>query len=169
VISSFRGVTPEVHDDAWVADTATLLGAVAVGARSSVWLGTVVRADVAPIRIGEDTNLQDNCTLHADPGAPLTIGDRVTVGHAAVLHGCTVGSDVLVGMAAVVLNRARIGAGSIVAAGAVVLEDTDIPPGSLVAGVPAKVRRGLTDAERERVGRNAAAYVELAREHRAAT
>lgn len=166
MISSFRGVTPEVAGDAWVAETATVLGDVVVGARSGVWFGAVVRADVAPIRVGEATNLQDNCTLHADPGAPLTVGDRVTVGHAAVLHGCTVGSDALVGMAAVVLNRARIGEGSMVAAGAVVLEDTEVPPGSLVAGVPARVRRPVTDAERERVRRNAAGYVLLAEEQR---
>jgi carbonic anhydrase/acetyltransferase-like protein (isoleucine patch superfamily) len=164
VILSFRGVTPEVADEAWVADNATVLGDVVLGARSGVWFGSVVRADVAPIRVGEETNLQDNCTLHADPGAPLTVGDRVTVGHAAVLHGCTVGSDVLVGMAAVVLNRARIGAGSVVAAGAVVLEDTEVPPGSLVAGVPAKARRPVTRAERERARRGVDTYVRLARE-----
>ncbi len=166
MIHSFRGVTPRVHDQAWVADSATVLGDVVVGARSGVWFGTVVRADTAPIRVGEETNLQDNCTLHADPGAPLTIGDRVTVGHGAVLHGCTVGSDVLVGMGAVVLNRARIGDGSMLAAGAVVLEDTDVPEGSLVAGVPGRVRRQVTDAERERVRRNAGSYVRLAAEHR---
>lgn len=157
---------PQVDADAWVADDATLVGAVTVGPEASVWYAAVVRADCAPIAIGPRSNVQDGCVLHADPGTPLTLGAGVTVGHRAVLHGCTVGDDTLVGMGAVVMNGAVIGAGSLVAAGAVVMEGTEVPPGSLVAGVPAKVRRPLTEEEQEGLRGNARTYVELARGHR---
>jgi len=165
VITTFDGTTPTVEDGAWVADNATVLGDAEIGAGSGVWFGAVVRADTESIRIGRDTNIQDNCVLHADPGAPLTIGDRVSIGHVAVLHGCTVESDVLIGMGAVLMNHARIGSGSLVAAGAVVVEGTVVPPGSLVAGVPGKVRRELTDDELEHVRTNARQYADLTRRH----
>jgi len=167
MIVTFSGTTPTVEDGAWVADNATVLGDVVLGPGSGVWFGAVVRADTASIRVGRDTNVQDNCVLHADPGAPLAVGDRVSIGHTAVLHGCTVESDVLVGMGAIVMNHARIGSGSLVAAGALVLEGTDVPPGSLVAGVPAKVRRPLTEEESAHVRLNAEHYVALARQHSA--
>jgi len=169
MIASFSGATPTVDAGAWVADNATVLGDVEIAAGAGIWFGAVVRADVESIRIGGDTNVQDNCVLHADPGAPLSIGDRVSVGHTAVLHGCTIGSDVLVGMGAVVMNNARVGSGSLVAAGALVLEGTVVPPGSLVAGVPGKVRRPLTDEELEHVRANARHYADLARRHLAPT
>ena len=162
------GRHPAVHDEAWVAPTAVLVGAVELGAQASVWYGTVVRADTETITIGARTNLQDGVVVHADPGVPVTVGGGVSVGHRAVLHGCTIGDDVLVGMGAVVLNGARIGAGSLIAAGTVVLEGAEIPPGSLVAGLPGKVRRELTDAEREAITRNARDYCALARTHAAA-
>ena len=165
MITTFSGMTPTVEDGAWVADNATVLGDAEIGAGSGIWFGAVVRADTASIRIGRDTNVQDNCVLHADPGAPLSIGDRVSIGHLAVLHGCTVESDVLIGMGAIVMNNARIGSGSLVAAGAVVLEGTEVPAGSLVAGVPGKVRRPLTDEELEQVRTNALRYVDRARRH----
>ncbi len=165
MITTFDGTTPTVEDGAWVADNATVLGDAEIGAGSGVWFGAVVRADTESIRIGRDTNIQDNCVLHADPGAPLTIGDRVSIGHVAVLHGCTVESDVLIGMGAVLMNHARIGSGSLVAAGAVVVEGTVVPPGSLVAGVPGKVRRELTDDELEHVRTNARQYADLTRRH----
>jgi carbonic anhydrase/acetyltransferase-like protein (isoleucine patch superfamily) len=165
VITTFDGTTPTVEDGAWVADNATVLGDAEIGAGSGVWFGAVVRADTESIRIGRDTNIQDNCVLHADPGAPLTVGDRVSIGHVAVLHGCTVESDVLIGMGAVLMNHARIGSGSLVAAGAVVVEGTVVPPGSLVAGVPGKVRRELTDDELEHVRTNARQYADLTRRH----
>jgi carbonic anhydrase/acetyltransferase-like protein (isoleucine patch superfamily) len=165
VITTFDGTTPTVEDGAWVADNATVLGDAAIGAGTGVWFGAVVRADTESIRIGRDTNIQDNCVLHADPGAPLTIGDRVSIGHVAVLHGCTVESDVLIGMGAVLMNHARIGSGSLVAAGAVVVEGTVVPPGSLVAGVPGRVRRELTDDELEHVRTNARQYADLTRRH----
>ena len=166
MILTFAGRVPEVDASAFVAPNATLIGAVTLGAESSVFYGSVLRADRDSITLGARSNLQDNVTVHCDPGAPVVIGSGVSVGHAAVIHGCTIEDDCLIGMSATVLNRAVIGRESLVAAGAVVLEDTVIPPRSLVAGVPAKVRRQLTDDEVEGLRRNASTYVELAREHR---
>jgi carbonic anhydrase/acetyltransferase-like protein (isoleucine patch superfamily) len=163
------GHSPDVHPDAWVAPGAVLAGDVTVGAESGVWYTTVVRADFAPIRIGTRSNLQDGCVVHADPGFPATIGDGVTVGHRAVVHGCTVGDDVLVGMGAVLMNGVEVGAGSLIAAGAVLTQGTVVPPGSLVAGVPGKVRRELTEQERDSIPLSAAAYVHLLGLHRDAT
>jgi carbonic anhydrase/acetyltransferase-like protein (isoleucine patch superfamily) len=133
-----------------------------------VFFGAVLRADRDAIDLGERSNLQDNVVVHGDPGSPTRIGRGVSVGHGAVLHGCTIEDDCLIGMSATVLNRAVIGAGSLVAAGAVVLEDTVVPPGSLVAGVPAKVRRELTEEEREGIRRNSRTYVALGRAYLAA-
>ncbi|MDQ7904653.1 gamma carbonic anhydrase family protein [Phytohabitans sp. ZYX-F-186] len=127
----------------------------------------MLRGDGDEIRIGRDSNVQDGCVLHTDPGFPVTVGERVSVGHRAVLHGCTVEDGVLVGIGAVVLNGARIGTGSLIAAGAVVLEGTTIPPNSLVAGVPARVRRETTGPERTRIVENAIEYVARARGQRA--
>ncbi len=128
----------------------------------------MLRAECGPIVIGADSNVQDNCTLHVDPGFPVTVGERVSIGHNAVVHGATVEDDCLVGMGATVLNGAVIGAGSLVAAQALVPQGMRVPPGSLVAGVPAKVKRELTEEEREGVTLNGTLYVELAKEHRAA-
>jgi carbonic anhydrase/acetyltransferase-like protein (isoleucine patch superfamily) len=159
---AFAGVEPRVSDSAWVAAGATLIGNVTIGARSSVWFMTVLRGDGDRIVVGEQSNLQDGVVVHADPGYPVSVGDRVSVGHRAVVHGATIDDDVLIGMGAVVLNGAHIGAGSLIAAGAVVLQGSSVPPGSLVAGVPAKVRRQLTVEEVAGVRSNAAAYVLLA-------
>ncbi|MBM9468018.1 gamma carbonic anhydrase family protein [Nakamurella leprariae] len=160
------GSSPEVDASAWVAPNATLIGAVTLGADSGVFYTAVVRADQAPITIGAGSNLQDGVVVHADPAFPATIGSGVSVGHRAVLHGCTVEDTCLIGMGAIVLNGAVIGTGSLVAAGAVVLEGTVIPPHSLVAGVPGKVRRQLTDDEHQKVVLNATHYVGLTRAHR---
>ena len=164
----FRGNTPRVDETVFVAGTATLIGDVVLGEHSSVFYGATVRADTTPIRVGEGTNLQDNVVVHADPGYPAVIGDRVSVGHGAVVHGCTIEDDCLIGMSATVMNGAVIGTGSLVAAGAVVLEGTVVPPRSLVAGVPAKVRRALDDDEVDAVRANAERYRTLAQEHRQA-
>lgn len=161
----FHGHTPEVDPAAWVAPSATVIGRVSLAADSSVFYGVVVRGDTEHISLGARSNLQDGVVVHADPGFPCRVGAGVSVGHGAVLHGCTVEDDVLVGMSATVLNGAVIGTGSLVAAGAVVLEGTVVPPGSLVAGVPAKVRRALGEDERAAVAFNAEAYVALSREH----
>jgi carbonic anhydrase/acetyltransferase-like protein (isoleucine patch superfamily) len=163
---AFGDAVPDVAPDAWIAPTATLIGDVRVHARASVFWGVVMRGDRAHLELGADANLQDNVVVHADPGHPTIVGERVSVGHAAVLHGCTVEADSLIGMNATVLNGAVIGAGSLVAAGAVVLEGTVVPPGSLVAGVPAKVRRPLTDDERAGIRRNAETYLMLSGTYR---
>lgn len=162
------GHTPDVHEDAWVAPGAVLAGAVVLAAGVSVWYGAVLRADVDLITVGERSNLQDGVVVHTDAGFPVSVGTGVSVGHRAVLHGCTIGDDVLVGMGAVVLNGAKIGSGSLIAAGAVVLAGTEVPAGSLMAGLPAKVRRSLTAGELATVRSNAETYTALAREHAAA-
>jgi carbonic anhydrase/acetyltransferase-like protein (isoleucine patch superfamily) len=163
---AFAGDTPAVHESAFVAPTASIIGNATLAQDSSAFYGVSVRADTAAITVGAGSNLQDNVVLHADPGFPCSVGAGVSVGHAAVVHGCTVEDHCLIGMGATVLNGAVIGTGSLVAAGAVVLEGTVVPPRSLVAGVPAKVRRELTEDESDGVRQNAARYVELARAHR---
>ena len=165
----FEGHTPQVSETAWVAPNATLIGKVTLSERSSVFYTSVLRGDMDTITIGERSNIQDGCVAHTDPGFPVTVGAGVSVGHRAVLHGCTIEDDALIGMGAVVLNGARVGAGSLIAAGAVITEGMQIPPGSLVAGVPAKVRRELAEADIEGLRENARTYVELAATHREAT
>jgi carbonic anhydrase/acetyltransferase-like protein (isoleucine patch superfamily) len=165
LLLGYGATRPEVDADAWVAPGAVVVGAARLLARSSVWYAAVVRADGDSIELGEGSNLQDGCVMHTDPGFPLVVGAGVSVGHRAVLHGCTVEDDVLVGMGAVLLNGSRVGRGSLVAAGAVLLEGTEVPPGSLVAGVPAKVRRELTADELAGVRDNARQYEERAREY----
>jgi carbonic anhydrase/acetyltransferase-like protein (isoleucine patch superfamily) len=162
----FGGDSPEVDPSAWVAPNATLIGDVTIREQASVFYGAVVRGDRDAIVIGPRSNLQDNVTVHGDLGAPVWIGTGVSVGHGAVIHGCTIEDDCLIGMHATVLNRALIGTGSIIAAGTVVLEGTEIPPHSLVAGVPGKVRRELTPDEVAGIRRNAQTYLELAAAHR---
>ncbi|QES40313.1 MULTISPECIES: gamma carbonic anhydrase family protein [Streptomyces] len=166
LITGIGGKHPKIDQDAFTAPTSVVLGEVTLQAGASAWYGAVLRADCGPIVVGADSNIQDNCSLHVDPGFPLTIGERVSVGHNAVLHGCTVEDDALIGMGATVLNGAVIGTGSLVAAQALVPQGMQVPPGSLVAGVPAKVRRQLTDEEREGISLNGTLYVELARTHR---
>jgi carbonic anhydrase/acetyltransferase-like protein (isoleucine patch superfamily) len=168
VTLAIDGITPQVDDDAFVAPGAALIGRVRLAAGASVWYNAVLRSDQENISVGTGSNIQDGCVVHADPGFPAEIGTGVTVGHKAVLHGCTVEDDCLIGMGAVVLNGARIGAGSLIAAGAVVLEGTEIPPGSMVAGTPGKVRRELTADEQARLKLSAEHYVAMATKHREA-
>ena len=157
-----------IHDSVFVAPGAVVLGNVAIGEQSSVWFGSVIRGDTEQITIGNRTNVQDLSVIHADPGLPCTIGDGVTLGHGAIVHGATVENDVMIGIRATVLNGATIGNGSIVAAGALVTEGTQIPPDSLVMGVPGKVVRTVSDAQRERIRHAAAHYVTAARVYREA-
>lgn len=157
---------PNVHESAWVAPSADLVGNVELRADSSVWYTAVLRAEFEPIVLGERSNLQDGVIVHTDVGKPVTVGTGVSVGHRAVLHGCTIEDDCLIGMGAIVLNEAHIGAGSLIAAGAVIQEGAVIPARSLVAGVPGKVRRELSDADLQRIRANADGYVGLKDIHR---
>ena len=167
MIRPYRGVVPTIAASAYIDQSAQVIGDVTVGERSSIWPNVTARGDVNSIRIGDDSNVQDNCVLHCDAGLfPLHIGNHVTIGHLAMLHGCTIEDECLIGIGAIVLNGARIGKGSVVAAGAVVREGTEVPPDSMVMGVPAKVRRQLTDEERVRFRENAKHYVEAARIYR---
>lgn len=138
------GVAPKIADSAWVADSAQVIGKVELGENVSVWFGTVIRGDSEAIRIGKGSNIQDASVLHADPGVPLTLGENVSVGHQVMLHGCTVGDGTLIGIGAVVLNRARIGKNCLVGAGALVTEGKEFPDGSMILGSPARVARPLT-------------------------
>ncbi|MFJ4901988.1 gamma carbonic anhydrase family protein [Streptomyces sp. NPDC088727] len=168
LITAMGGQEPDIAPSAFTAPTSVVIGEVTMAAGSSVWYHAVLRADCGPIVIGAGSNIQDNCSVHVDPGFPVTVGERVSVGHNAVLHGCTVEDDVLIGMGATVLNGAHIGTGSLVAAQALVPQGMRVPPGSLVAGVPAKVKRQLTQEELDGVKFNAVGYVELAKAHREA-
>ncbi|MEU2623854.1 gamma carbonic anhydrase family protein [Streptomyces sp. NPDC007157] len=166
LIVGIGGREPKIEDDVFVAPTASVIGDVTLKAGASVWYGAVVRGDVEKITVGAQANVQDNVTLHADPGFPVSVGERVSIGHNAVVHGATVGDDCLIGMGATVLNGAVIGAGSLVAAQALVPQGMVVPAGSLVAGVPAKVRRELSEEERQGVTLNGTLYAELAKAHR---
>jgi carbonic anhydrase/acetyltransferase-like protein (isoleucine patch superfamily) len=163
----YRGVYPQLHETVFLTEGAFVVGDVHIGAHSSVWFNAVVRGDVCPIRIGEKTSVQDNATLHVthDTG-PLTIGSHVTIGHAAVLHACTVQDHVLIGMGAVLLDDCVVEPWSIVAAGALVKQGFRVPSGMLVAGVPAKVIRPVTDDERRNIGESPENYVRYVRHYR---
>lgn len=159
---------PQIHAEAWVAPNATVVGQVTLAARSSIWYGATLRSEFESIEIGEGSNIQDGVSVHVDPGFPAMIGAGVSVGHNAVLHGCTIEDGCLIGMGAVVMNGARVGAGSLVAAGAVVAQGVVVPPRSLVAGVPGKVRRELGDDEVANNRNAGLAYEYLSGLHRSA-
>jgi carbonic anhydrase/acetyltransferase-like protein (isoleucine patch superfamily) len=165
-VHSFGGHTPTLGRGVFVADTASVIGDVAIGDDSSIWFSTVVRGDVMPIRIGARTSIQDNTVIHVTSDfSGTTIGDDVTVGHSAIIHACTVSDFCLIGMGAILLDGCRIGRGCLVGAGALVTPGTDIPAGSLVMGSPARVKRTLDDKEREQIRLGAEHYVELARRY----
>jgi carbonic anhydrase/acetyltransferase-like protein (isoleucine patch superfamily) len=160
MIRAYRGVVPRIAASCYIDPSAQVIGDVIVGERSSIWPNATVRGDVNYIRIGDESNVQDNSVLHVEAEIwPLIIGSRVTVGHAVVLHGCVIEDDCLIGIGAIVLNGAKIGKGSVIAAGALVPEGMEVPPGSMVMGVPAKVRRDVTAEEQERFRKNAQNYV----------
>jgi len=162
LVVAFEGATPSIADDVFVAPGAVVIGRTSLAAGSSVWFNTVLRADHSTIDVGEGTNLQDNCVMHADPNHPATVGAHVSVGHSVTLHGCTIGDGCLIGMGATVMNGAVIGAGSLVAAGSLVTEGKEFPPGVLIAGSPAVVKRELAPEHSAGLRRNAAFYRELA-------
>jgi carbonic anhydrase/acetyltransferase-like protein (isoleucine patch superfamily) len=168
-IGSLGADMPALHPDAWVAPGAVVIGRVTLGGGSSVWYGSVLRADDDDIVIGAECNIQDLCCLHVDAGEPAVLEDRVSLGHHATVHGAHIESGALVGIGAIVLGRATVGAGTLVAAGSVVLPGTRLPAGVLVAGVPCRVVRELTDADRRSFAETAAHYVQRAARHRAAT
>lgn len=151
--------TPQVHPTAFVADSAQVVGRVTLGEGSSVWFNTVIRADNEPMTIGAGSNIQDGSVLHSDTGFPLSVGERVTVGHQVVLHGCTVGDESLIGIGAVVLNGARIGKHCLVGAGSLVTEGKEFPDGSMILGSPAKVVRQLTPEQIDGLRRSAQHYI----------
>jgi carbonic anhydrase/acetyltransferase-like protein (isoleucine patch superfamily) len=167
LILPFKGVWPDIHESAFIAPNATIIGRVRIAARASVWYGAVIRADLDDVELGEGSNLQDNSVIHVDAGVPARIGRDVGIGHGAIIHGATVHDGALVGMGARLLNGSVTGAGALIAAGAVVLEGQEIPANAVAAGVPAKVRGEIGDPGlRARVDRNAEVYRELAQAHR---
>jgi len=157
---------PTIHPTAYIHPTAVVTGDVALGARVSVWPTAVIRGDTDRITIGADTNVQDGTIIHVDHGVPTTIGARVGIGHRAIVHGATIEDDVLIAMGAILLNNVHVGTGSIVGAGAVCREGMRIPPHSLVLGVPARVTRQTTDAERQRIRNTVESYLDLQDEYR---
>ena len=164
-VLSFKGKRPVIADNVFIAPGAMIIGDVTIHEGASIWYNTVVRGDTAPIVIGRRSNIQDNCTLHTDADAPLTIGEDCTIGHNAVVHGATVANRVLIGMNAVILSHAQIGEETIVGACALVSEHKQIPLGVLVLGIPAKTVRALSEAEREQIASSAAGYCERAAAH----
>jgi carbonic anhydrase/acetyltransferase-like protein (isoleucine patch superfamily) len=158
MIYELDGIAPQIDPTAWIAPTAVLIGNVIVGPRANIWFGAVLRGDNEAIVVGEGSNVQENSVLHTDMGYPLTIGANCTIGHKAMLHGCTIGEGSLIGMGATLLNGAKIGAGSLVGACALVTESKEIPPGSLVMGAPAKVVRELDAGAKARLLQSAAGY-----------
>ena len=159
-------LSPAIHDSAWVADSAAVMGNVTLSEDSSVWFGVVIRGDTETITVGKGSNIQDNSVLHADHGMPLVIGDNVTVGHQVMLHGCTIGDGSLIGIQAVVLNGAKIGKHCLVGAGALVTEGKEFPDGCMILGSPAKAVRQLTDAQIEGLKMSAQHYIDNARRYK---
>lgn len=158
MIYALDGVHPQIDPDSWIAPDANVIGKVAVEAGASIWFGATLRGDNEEIRVGAGSNVQENCVLHTDMGYPLTIGPNCTIGHKAMLHGCTIGEGSLVGMGATLLNGCRIGRGCLIAAGALITEGKEIPDGSLVMGAPGKVVRVLDAEARARLLKSAEGY-----------
>jgi carbonic anhydrase/acetyltransferase-like protein (isoleucine patch superfamily) len=168
LVLSYSGVWPRIAEDAFIAPTAVIVGDVTIESGANIWFGAVLRGDVAPIRIGARSNVQDGCVLHTDAGAPATIGVECTLGHGAIVHGATIGDGTLVGMRATVLNHAVVGAGCLIAAATLIPEGKQIAPGQLVMGIPGKAIRAVTEAEQARIRDGVAHYLAYAREYAAA-
>lgn len=169
MIHSFEGKSPRTGQASFIAWNAEVIGDVELAEQSSVWYSASIRGDIDSITIGWGSNVQDNAALHVDEGVPLRVGRNVTIGHGAVVHGCTVGDDTLIGMGAIILNHARIGKGCVVGAGALVTEGKEFPDRSLIVGSPARAVRTIRDEEAEKVLENARHYRERARLHHRAT
>lgn len=166
MIRDLKGVKPNIHEEAFVAETAVVIGDATIGEGSSIWYGAVLRGDIENIKIGKFTNIQDNATVHTETDIPTTLGDYTVVGHNAIIHGCTIGNNCLVGMGAIVLNNVIIGDNTIIGAGSVVTEGKIIPPNSLVLGIPGKVVRKITENEIKAIRDNAIRYYKLSKKHK---
>ena len=165
MIRELKGIEPNIHNDTFIADTAMVIGDVNIGEGTSIWYGAVLRGDIENITIGKFSNIQDNATVHTETDIPTKVGDYTVVGHNAVVHGCTIGDNCLIGMGAIILNEAIIGDNCIIGAGTVVTEGKNIPPNSLVMGVPGKVVRQVSDEEIEAIKKNAIRYNRLYKKH----
>lgn len=165
-IYELDGMAPQAAASAWVADSAQVIGDVTLGDDVSIWFGSVLRGDTSQLRIGAGSNIQDGSVLHADPGKPLVVGERVTVGHQVMLHGCTIGDESLIGIGAVVLNGAKIGKNCLVGAGALVTEGKEFPDGSMIIGSPAKAVRQLSPEQIEGLRKSAQHYIDNARRYK---
>jgi carbonic anhydrase/acetyltransferase-like protein (isoleucine patch superfamily) len=166
MIHNLGDAKPDIHEDAWVAPDARVIGRVRLKAGASVWFQSVLRGDNEWIEIGEGSNVQDGTVMHTDMGYPLTVGDRVTIGHKVMLHGCTIGADTLIGIGSIILNGARIGSNTVVGANSLVTEGKEFPDGVLILGAPAKVVRELSEEEIAMIGHSAEHYVQNARRYR---
>ncbi|MFH5835976.1 gamma carbonic anhydrase family protein [Proteiniclasticum sp. C24MP] len=166
MIKEFKGVRPEIQENCFIAENATLIGDIRIGEQSSVWYGTVIRGDVAPIRIGRQTNIQDNSILHTDKGLTLTIGDHVTIGHGCIIHGASILGNSIIGMGSILLNGSEIGKNTMIGAGSLVTEGKKIPEGELWMGRPAKFVRKLTIEEIVKLENSAKHYFDYAMEHK---
>ncbi len=172
MFKTYKDKTPKIDKSAFVAENAVIIGDVEIGEKASIWYGVAIRADINHVRIGAETNIQENTVIHVDLNdrglgdCATIIGDRVTVGHGAILHGCKIGDDCLIGMGAIVLSGASIGAGSVIAAGALVKEGQQIPPHSMVMGMPAEVKRQLPEEALEKIRASARHYVDLAEDYK---
>lgn len=165
MIKDLKDKKVNIHPDTFIAETASIVGDVTIGEGSSFWYGSVARGDMNYVKIGKFTNIQDNATVHVDSERPCVIGDYTTVGHNAIIHGCTVGDNCLIGMGAIILNGAVIGDNSIIAAGALITEDSVIPENSLVMGSPGKIRRQVDEEGVKRIRQNAITYEKMWKEH----
>lgn len=161
MIKELKGKKPNIDKDAFIAETASVLGDVTLGEGSSIWYGAVARGDIAPIIIGKFSNIQDNATVHNETNIPAIVGDYTVVGHNAIIHGCTIGNNCLIGMGSIILNRAVVGDNCIIGAGSLITQGKVIPPNSMVVGTPGKVIRQVTDDELEKVKKNAIRYSDL--------
>ncbi|MDK2798494.1 MAG: hypothetical protein PWP27_74 [Clostridiales bacterium] len=165
MILKYKNYYPKIHKSCFIANSANIIGNVEIGEDSSIWFNAVLRGDVASITVGRKTNIQDGCIIHGDTGTNTVIGDGVVVGHNAILHGCQIYHNCLIGMGATVLNNARIGENCIIGAGALITSDKEIPPNSLVLGSPAKVIRKLTEQEIQSIFKRAQGYIDLSKEY----
>lgn len=165
MIRDFKTFKPKIGKNSWISNNAYIIGDVVIGDNVSVWFGVVIRGDVAPIEIGDDTNIQDNSVIHSEVGYPTKIGSGVTIGHNSIIHGCEIGDNVIIGMGAVILNGAKIGKDSIVGAGSVVTENKIFEDNSLILGVPAKFIRKLDKEEIKRIKKNSESYIMLKKEY----